>query len=254
MRLADKVAIITGSGSGIGRATAELFAEEGAKVVVADINLEGANQTVQSIRTAGGEAISVEADVSKEGDSCNVADLTCSEYGKIDILVNNAAAFVFGRVEDATSEDWDRILSVNVKGPAFCVKAVIPAMKQGGSGAIVNIGSISSMIAQPDYVPYNTSKSAILNFTRCLAMDLAPLNIRVNTVCPGVTHTPALEKFMEEEGMTLEEVSSRLNQPCLLKRLGKPREIAHGILFLASDDASFVTGTSLLVDGGYTAQ
>ena len=132
-------------------------------------------------------------------------------------------------------------MSVNVKGPAFCVKAVIPAMKQEGSGAIVNIGSISSIIAQPDYVPYNTSKSAVLNFTRCLAMDLAPLNIRVNTVCPGVTHTPALEKFMEEEGMTLEEVSSRLNHPCLLKRLGKPREIAHGILFVAADDASFVT-------------
>ena len=254
MRLEDKVAIITGSGSGIGRAAAGLFAEEGAKVVVADINLESAHQTVQGIQSAGGEAISVEADVSKEEDSRRIADLAYSEYGKIDILVNNAAAFVFGRVEDATSEDWDRIFSVNVKGPAFCVKSVIPAMKKNGSGAIVNIGSISSMIAQPDYVPYNTSKSAILNFTRCLAMDLAPLKIRVNTVCPGVTHTPALEKVMQEEGITLEEVNARLNQPCLLKRLGQPREIAHGILFLASDDASFVTGTFLLVDGGYTAQ
>ena len=254
MRLEGKVAIITGSGSGIGRATARLFAEEGAKVVVADINLESANETVQSIQSTGGAAIAVEADVSNEGDSCKIADLTCCEYGKINILVNNAAAFVFGRIEDATKEDWDRVFGVNVKGPAFCVKAVLPAMKQGGSGAIVNIGSISSMIAQPDYVPYNTSKSAILNFTRCLAMDLAPFNVRVNTVCPGVTHTPALEKVMEEEGITLDEVNARLNQPCLLGRLGQPHEIAHGILFLASDDASFVTGTSLLVDGGYTAQ
>ena len=254
MRLEDKVAIITGSGSGIGRATAQLFAEEGAKVVVAEIKLEGANETVQSIQSAGGEAVSVEADVSKEEDSRKIADLAYCEYGKIDILVNNAAAFVFGRVEDATTEDWDHVFSVNVKGPAFCVKAVLPVMKQGSSGAIVNIGSISSMIAQPDYVPYNTSKSAILNFTRCLAMDLAPFNIRVNTVCPGVTHTPALEKAIQEEGITLEEANAHLNQPCLLKRLGQPREIAHGILFLASDDASFVTGTSLLVDGGYTAQ
>ncbi|MBI1923006.1 glucose 1-dehydrogenase [Candidatus Poribacteria bacterium] len=254
MRVKDKVAIITGSGSGIGRATSQLFAEEGAKVVVADINLEGANETVRLIRETGGEAVSVEGDVSKEAGAQKIADAALAAFGKIDILVNNAAAFVFGRVEDATEEDWDRVLGTNVKGLAFCVKAVLPAMKSGGGGAIVNIASISALIAQADYVPYNTSKSAVLNFTRCLAMDLASFNIRVNAVCPGVIHTPALEGVMKTMNFTLEDANEYWGKLCFLKRLGQPREIAHVILFLASDDASFVTGHALVADGGYTAQ
>ena len=254
MRVKDKVAIITGSGSGIGRATSQLFAEEGAKIVVADINPAGANETVRLVQEAGGEAVAVEADVSKEADAQKIADTTLDSFGKIDILVNNAAAFIFKRVENTTEEDWDKILGVNVKGPAFCVKAVIPAMKTGGGGAIVNIASISAFIAQPDYVPYNTSKSAILNFTRCLAMDLAPFNIRVNSLCPGVIHTPALERVMADMNFSLEDANKHWGEACFFNRLGKPSEIAHGILFLASDDASFVTGTALVVDGGYTAQ
>jgi NAD(P)-dependent dehydrogenase (short-subunit alcohol dehydrogenase family) len=254
MRVKDKVAIITGSGSGIGRATAQLFAEEGAKVVVADINLEGANETVRLIRETGGEAVSVEGDVSKETGAQKIADAALAAFGKIDILVNNAAAFVFGRVEDATEADWDRVLGTNVKGLAFCVKAVLPAMKSGGGGAIVNLASISALIAQADYVPYNTSKSAVLNFTRCLAMDLASFNIRVNAVCPGVIHTPALEGVMKTMNFTLEDANEYWGNSCFLKRLGKPREIAQVILFLASDDASFVTGHALVADGGYTAQ
>ncbi len=254
MRVKDKVAIITGSGSGIGRATSQLFAEEGAKVVVADINLEGANETVRLIRETGGEAVSVEGDVSKETGAHKIADAALAAFGKIDILINNAAAFVFGRVEDVTEEDWDRVLGTNVKGLAFCVKAVLPAMKSGGGGAIVNIASISALIAQADYVPYNTSKSAVLNFTRCLAMDLASFNIRVNAVCPGVIHTPALEGVMKTMNFTLEDANEYWGKSCFLKRLGQPREIARVILFLASDDASFVTGHALVADGGYTAQ
>ena len=253
MRVKNKVAIITGGGSGIGRAACQLFAEEGAKVVAADINLDGATETVELVRKTG-EAVAVEADVSKEADAQKIADAAVEAFGTINILVNNAAAFIYGRVEDATEADWDRILAVNVKGPAFCVKAVLPVMKAAGSGAIVNIGSISSFIAQPDYVPYNTSKSAVLNFTRCLAMDLAPFNIRVNALCPGVTHTPALDQAMVELNFSPEDAQKEWGDPALLKRVARPREIAHGILFLASDDASFVTGTHLLVDGGYTAQ
>jgi len=253
MRVKDKVAIITGGGSGIGRAACQLFAEEGAKVVAADINLDGANETAELVREIG-EAVAVEADVSKEADAQKIADAAVEAFGSINILVNNAAAFIYGRVEDATEADWDRILAVNVKGPAFCVKAVLPAMKAAGVGSIVNIGSISSFIAQPDYVPYNTSKSAVLNFTRCLAMDLAPFNIRANAVCPGVTHTPALDQAMVEFNFSPEDAQKEWGDPALLKRVARPREIAHGILFLASDDASFVTGTHLLVDGGYTAQ
>lgn len=253
MRVKNKVAIITGGGSGIGRAACQLFAEEGAKVVAADINLDGANETAALVRETG-EAVAVEADVSKEADAQKIADAAVEAFGTINILVNNAAAFIYGRVEDATEADWDRILGVNVKGPAFCVKAVLPAMKAAGGGSIVNIGSISSFIAQPDYVPYNTSKSAVLNFTRCLAMDLAPFNIRANALCPGVTHTPALDQAMVELNFSPEDAQKEWGDPALLKRVARPREIAHGILFLASDDASFVTGTHLLVDGGYTAQ
>ena len=253
MRVKNKVAIITGGGSGIGRAACQLFAEEGAKVVAADINLDGANETAALVRETG-EAVAVEADVSKEADAQKIADAAVEAFGTINILVNNAAAFIYGRVEDTTEADWDRILGVNVKGPAFCVKAVLPAMKAAGGGSIVNIGSISSFIAQPDYVPYNTSKSAVLNFTRCLAMDLAPFNIRANALCPGVTHTPALDQAMVELNFSPEDAQKEWGDPALLKRVARPREIAHGILFLASDDASFVTGTHLLVDGGYTAQ
>ena len=253
MRVKNKVAIITGGGSGIGRAACQLFAEEGAKVVAADINLDGANETAALVREIG-EAVAVEADVSKEADAQKIADAAVDAFGTINILVNNAAAFIYGRVEDTTEAHWDRILGVNVKGPAFCVKAVLPAMKAAGGGSIVNIGSISSFIAQPDYVPYNTSKSAVLNFTRCLAMDLAPFNIRANALCPGVTHTPALDQAMVELNFSPEDAQKEWGDPALLKRVARPREIAHGILFLASDDASFVTGTHLLVDGGYTAQ
>ena len=252
MRVKDKVAIITGGGSGIGRATCQLFAEEGAKLVVADINIDGANETVRRVQEVG-EAVAVEADVSKEADAQKIADTAHDAFGTINILVNNAAAFIFKRVEDTTEEDWDKIIGVNVKGLAFCVKAVLPAMKAAGGGSIVNLGSISSFIAQPDYVPYNTSKSAVLNFTRCVAMDVAPFNIRVNTLCPGVTHTPALERVMKDMNYSLEDANQEWGALALLKRLGQPREIAHGILFLESDDASFVTGTHLLVDGGYTA-
>lgn len=251
MRLKNKVAIITGGGSGIGRATCQLFAEEGARVVVADINQKGGKQTVALLPK--GKAVFVKADVSQEDQVKRLIKGAVKAFGKLDILVNNAAAFVFGRVEDATLEDWNRVLGTNVLGPAFCVKHAVPEFKKAGGGAIVTIGSISSFIAQPDYVPYNTSKSALINMTRCLAMDLAPFNIRANVVCPGVIRTPTLIRLIEEWKMTPEDIQREWGNYHLLKRLGEPREIANAVLFLASDEASFVTGTHLMVDGGYTA-
>lgn len=251
MRLKNKVAIITGGGSGIGRATCQLFAEQGARVVVADINQKGGKETVALLPK--GKAIFVKADVSQEDQVVRLIKGAVKAFGKLDILVNNAAAFVFGRVEDATVEDWNRVLGTNVLGPALCVKHAVPEMKKAGGGAIVTIGSISSFIAQPDYVPYNTSKSALINMTRCLAMDLAPFNIRANVVCPGVIRTPTLVRLIEEWKMTPEDIQREWGNYHLLKRLGEPREIAQAVLFLASDEASFVTGTHLMVDGGYTA-
>ncbi|MBM3279722.1 MAG: SDR family oxidoreductase [Candidatus Handelsmanbacteria bacterium] len=251
MRLKNKVAIITGGGSGIGRATCQRFVEEGARVVVADVNQKGGKETVALLPK--GKAIFVKADVSQEDQVKRLIKKAAQTFGKLDILVNNAAAFVFGRVEDTTLEDWNRVLGTNVLGPAWCVKHAVPEMKKAGGGAIVTIGSISSFIAQPDYVPYNTSKSALINMTRCLAMDLAQFNIRANVVCPGVIRTPTLIRLIDEWKMTPEDIQREWGNYHLLKRLGEPREIANAVLFLASDEASFVTGTHLMVDGGYTA-
>jgi NAD(P)-dependent dehydrogenase (short-subunit alcohol dehydrogenase family) len=251
MRLKDKIAIITGGGSGIGRATCQRFAEEGARVVVADINQKGGKETVALLPK--GKAVFVKADVSQEDQVKRLIRRAVQAFGKLDILVNNAAAFVFGRVEEATLEDWNRVLGTNVLGPAWCVKHAVPEMKKAGGGAIVTIGSISSFIAQPDYVPYNTSKSALINMTRCLAMDLAQFNIRANVVCPGVIRTPTLVRLIAEWKMTPEDIQREWGNHHLLKRLGEPREIANAVLFLASDEASFITGTHLMVDGGYTA-
>lgn len=251
MRLKNKVAIVTGGGSGIGRATCQLFAEQGAHVVVADINQQGGKETVALLPKS--KAVFVKADVSQEDQVKRLIKGAVKAFGKLDILVNNAAAFVFGRVEDTTVEDWNKVLGTNVIGPALCVKHAVPEFKKAGGGAIVTIGSISSFIAQADYVPYNTSKSALINMTRCLAMDLAPFNIRANVVCPGVIRTPTLVRIIEEKRMTPEDIQREWGNDHLLKRLGEPREIANAVLFLASDEASFVTGTHLMVDGGYTA-
>ena len=253
MRLKNKVAIVTGGGSGIGRATCQLSAEEGARGVVADVNQKGGKVTLALVKKAGGEAVFIKADISQEDQVKRLIKGAVKAFGKLDILVNNAAAFVFGRVEDTTVEDWHRVLGTNVIGPALCVKHAVPEFKKAGGGAIVTIGSISSFIAQPDYVPYNTSKSALINMTRCLAMDLAPFNIRANVVCPGVIRTPTLVRLIEEWKMTPDDIQREWGNYHLLKRLGEPREIANAVLFLASDEASFVTGTHLMVDGGYTA-
>lgn len=254
MRLAKKLAVITGAGSGIGRATALRFAEEGAAVCVADIDAEGGQQTVRQIEAAGGRGIFRRADISHESEIRDLMDSAARELGGLDILVNDAAAFVFGSVEKASEEDWDRVLNVNVKGYAFCSKYAIPHMRRRGGGAIVNLGSISAFIAQPAFVPYNTSKGAILQLTRCLAYDHAPDNIRVNCVCPGAIDTPATSKHAKTEGKTKEQLVKELAALQLIKRMGEPREIANAVLFLASDEASFITGATLMVDGGWTAQ
>ncbi len=253
MRLKEKVAIITGSGSGIGRATALLFAEEGAKVVVVDINREAGERTTSLITDHGGDAVFVNADISKEEEARRISDEAVRAFGKIDILVNNAAVFVLKGLE-ATVEDWQRSLAVNVVGTALCSKYAAEEMKKQGKGAIVNLGSISSFIAQPEFITYSVTKAAILQMTRNMAMDLAPFNIRVNCVCPGTILTPALKNPVEQQGLSLEQLLAEEASKHLLNRVGEPREVAYAILFLASDEASFITGTHLMVDGGYTAQ
>ena len=238
-RLKDKVAIITGGAAGIGRATAELFAEEGAKVVVADRVMPE------------GEALFVETDISNEEDCRRVCDEAVRTFGRLDILVNNAAVFVLKGVE-ATVDDWQRSLSVNLVGSALMSKYASEHMKQSGGGAIVNLGSISSFVAQPSFVTYSATKAAILQMTRNMALDLAPFNIRVNCVCPGTILTRATENHMALVGMSKEDFIAAEAPKHLLNRVGDPREVAYPILFLASDEASFITGAHLMVDGGYT--
>lgn len=253
MRLKNKVAIVTGAGSGIGQATAVLFAEEGARVVVADIDSAGGEKTISAIKEQGGQAIFVQTDISKDDEAKKIADEAVGAFGQINILVNDAAVFVLKGLE-ATVEDWQRSLGVNVIGAALCTKYAVEHMKKAGGGAVVLLGSISSFIAQPNFITYSATKGALLQMTRNMAMDLAPFNIRVNCVCPGATLTPASYRHMAQTGMTLEQFEAEVGGASLLKRVADPREIAYAILFLASDEASFVTGTHLMVDGGYTAQ
>jgi len=252
MRLKDKAAIVTGAGSGIGRATAELLAEEGARVVVADIDAKGGEETVRTIRGKSGAAHFVEADVSKEADAKQIADETMKAFGRIDILVNNAAVFVLKGFE-ATVEDWKRSLGVNVIGTAMVTKYAVEPMKKQG-GAIVNLGSISGLVAQPDFFAYSSTKAALIQMTRNMAMDLGPSKIRVNCVCPGSIITAASFRHMEKIGMTLEEFNRSEGAKTFVGRAGQPREVASAILFLVSDEASYITGAALMVDGGYTAQ
>ena len=253
MRLARKVAVITGAASGIGRATALRFSREGAAVAILDRDEQGGEDVLREIREQGHTAIYLPVDVALETQVRDAIRQTESEFGSLHILVNNAAAFVFGSY-DATQADWERVLSVNVMGTAFCAKHAAEAMIRAGGGSIVNVTSISGLIAQQRSLPYNTSKAALLGLSRCLAMDLARHKIRVNAIAPGNVDTPQLRRDAEIAGLTYDQVLAIEGPLHLLNRFATPEEIANAILFLASDEASFITGTCLIVDGGYTAK
>jgi dihydroanticapsin dehydrogenase len=254
-RLKSKVAVITGAGAGIGRATADLFTEEGAAVVIAERDEPTGRAAAEQIKQAGGKAIFVRTDVSDEASVARMAAEAVAAFGAIHVLVNNAAIFILKGI-DATPEEWRPMLDINIMGPALVAKHVVPAIRRAGGGSIVNLASISSFIAQPNYVTYNTTKAAILGMTRCMAMDLAPDNIRVNSVCPGVVWTQIVA--IQAKAMGLDRAAADVHPQWagaqLIQRCAEPREIAHAILFLASDDASFITGSHLMADGGYTAK
>jgi NAD(P)-dependent dehydrogenase (short-subunit alcohol dehydrogenase family) len=252
MRLEGKSAIVTGAGAGIGRAIAELFAREGAKVTIAEFDDAGGKETAARINKAGGTAVHVRTDVASRASVVAMVEAAAHANGPTDILVNNAAAFVFGKVEEVTEEQWAKVFGVNVIGYANCVAAVLPQMRKSGGGAIVNIASVSSFIAQPAFIPYNASKGAVAQLTRCLAMDLAPDNIRVNAICPGAIRTKATDRHIASLRLDPVKALKEFGDSALMKRMGRPEEIATGALFLASDDASYMTGAHIVIDGGAT--
>ncbi|MGI8989720.1 MAG: SDR family NAD(P)-dependent oxidoreductase [Bryobacteraceae bacterium] len=253
MRLQDKTAIITGAGAGIGAATAARFAEEGARLVLVDIGESNARATSKKLADMGAKTVVVAADISREEDCRNISEAAVGAFGGIDILVNNAADFTTKSVEDADMADWQKVLGVNVIGTAMVAKYAIPHMKAKG-GSIVNLASMSGIIAQPNFATYNSSKGAILTMTKCMALDLAPFNIRVNSICPGCILTSATEREWKRMGITREEWTARMAPMHMLNRVGDAREVANACLFLASDESSFITAAHLMVDGGYTGR
>ena len=252
MRLKDKSCVVTGVGAGIGAAIAIRFAEEGARLALADIDERSGQATLDKVTALGAKAIFVQADISREEDARRIAQAAVASLGGIDVLVNNAADFTQKSVEAAEVADWQKVLGVNVIGTALVSKFAIPFMKAAG-GSIVNMASQSGVMAQPDFATYNASKGAVITMTKCMALDLAPYNIRVNSVCPGCILTSASYREIERLGVTFEQWRRRAAPTHMLNRLGEPREVANAVLFLASEEASFVTGAHLMVDGGATA-
>ena len=250
MRLEKKVAILTGIGAGIGQAAALRFAEEGARLVLADLNGDAAEATARMAREMGAKAVAIRADISVEADAKAISEKAMAEFGKIDILVNNAAEFTAKSVENATLEDWHRVYGVNVFGTAIVSKYAIPHMKAQKSGSIVNVGSVSGVLAQKDFATYSSTKGAIITMSKCMALDLAPWNIRVNTVCPGTIVTSASEREWKRVGLTREQWCAKEAPRHILNRTGEAREAANVILFIASDEASFMTASEIMVEGG----
>ena len=248
MRLKDKVAIITGAASGIGKATAILFAEHGAKIVVADIDEHGANQTVTDIQEADNEAIYVQTDVTISGDTKRMVQETVKTYGKLDILFNNAGIAMRLPVGELPEADWHRCLGVNLTGVYLCAKSVIPEMQKNGGGSIINMSSIYGIVGGDVRAAYVASKGGVTNLTRGMALDYAADNIRVNCICPGFVETPLVAGVVK----TPEEYRNLADRHPM-RRLAQPEEIAYGALYLASDESAFVTGIALPIDGGYTA-
>lgn len=252
-RLDGKVAAITGGASGIGEATVRLFIEEGAKVAFADRDRERGEQIAAELEAAGADALFMAVDMQREAEAMAFIQQAEAHFGHLHILVNNAGIRMYQTVTEASEASWDTMLGVNLKGYAFCAKAAIPAMQRAGGGSIVNTASIRSIVAGSHTVQYDTTKAAVAGLTRAMARDHAADGIRVNAVGPGPILTRFHEKRAADAGRQIDAFAEEFGAETMLKRPGTPREVANCILFLASDEASFVTGTILYVDGGKTA-
>ncbi|MEX3712265.1 SDR family oxidoreductase [Cytobacillus horneckiae] len=251
--LEGKVAIITGAAMGMGEATAKLFAEAKAKVVVADFNEEKGKAVTEEINAAGGEAAFVKVDISKSADVQKMVKFAVDTYGQLDVAVNNAALTPDDKPAAEFDEDyWNRLIAVDLTGTALCMKYELQQMeRQGKGGSIINISSVSGYRPQPNNIAYVAAKHGVVGMTKVAAMEYGPQNIRVNSVAPGAIDTPMLRGALDQFGFTEEEYAPQLS---LLNRFGQPREIAQASLWLASDASSYVTGTTIHADAGYTSR
>ncbi|MBU0685316.1 MAG: glucose 1-dehydrogenase [Thermoplasmatota archaeon] len=253
-RFKGKGVIVTGGASGIGKATAERFLEEGAKVAILDVSEENGEAAFKELKKKGFTPLILTGDVTKSSDVKKMVSTAKAKLGRIDVLFNNAGILVEGTVEDVTEKDWDRIMAVNVKGVFLMSKEVVPIMLKQRKGTIVNNASCSGLVGDRNAIAYNTSKGAVVLMTKCMALDYAKKNIRVNCVCPGEIDTPMFRQEARSRKMPVEEYRKELCEYHPIGRLGVPSEVANAVLFLASDQASFITGAAFSVDGGYTCQ
>jgi len=247
MRLENKVALITGGSSGIGRSSAIRFAQEGAKVLIADLKLSG-EKTVEEIHELGGVASFIQGDISRKNDCKNIVKKIVEDYGKVDILYNNAGIWLSedGPSPDLKEENWDKVININLKGPFLMCKYVIPEMVRTGGGSIINVSSIAAFRAGKDnFDAYAASKGGVISLSKTMASTWGPKNIRVNVICPGTIRTA-----MTEDSYT-DWVMEYWKKHIPLGRIGKPEEVAELVLFLSSDQASYISGAVILVDGGY---
>ena len=254
-KLAGKTAVVTGAGSGIGRAAAVLFAREGAAVAVVDLNAEAAKDTAGEIAASGGSALPVVANVADRLQVTSAFEQIRNEYRRVDVLYNNAGVNSAGSVIDATEDDWDRSFAVNAKGTFLCSQAAAPGMVAAGGGSIINQGSVAALAGIANFASYCAAKGAVVALTRSMSVDLAPRGVRVNVICPGTVYTPLMEPMLRARGggdMAAGLALTVAKYP--IGRLGTPEEIAAVALFLASDDSSFLTGSVLTADGGMTSQ
>lgn len=258
MRVKDKITILTGAGSGIGRATAILFAGEGAIVYASDIDEAGLKETLSLVKEGKENVHITKVNVTKYDDVRQHVDEVAKKHGRIDCLIVNAGVVRVGQVEDFPEEDYDVLLNVNLKGLFFTCKAAIPYFKKQKSGNIITLASVAAHIGQNNHANYCSTKHGVLGFTKALALDMAPYNVRVNSVSPGATDTPMLRTDVGKEavqrGVSFEQIRKEFEEQGVLTRWADPMEIATGILFLATSDASYMTGADLRIDGGWTTR
>lgn len=255
-RVKNKVAIVTGGASGLGKSSAKLLAREGAKIVVSDIDEEGGKKVVQQIKEDGGEAIFIKQDVAKEDEWKNVIETTLETYGKLHILANSAGIGLGGTVEDVTLEDWKNLIDINLNGTFLGTKYGIKGMrKTDEGGSIINFSSIEGLIGDPNLSAYNASKGGVTIFTKSAALHCAKqgYGIRINSIHPAYIWTPMVENFLKAQG-DVEEGKKQLESLHPIGHLGEPDDIGYGVVYLASDESKFMTGSELVIDGGYTAQ